>query len=486
MSRWGRIDVVVCNAGGSVGLPGVAIGPTIFASTLDPRELDLIIRRNLIATVATCVAVAPAMKAQRSGSIVTLGSVNGIEALRSGASAHYGAAKAAVIMYTRYLAQELGPFGVRANCLLPGVTVTGRMQSNFGCTRERSLRCPGRGARGAERDASSHADRRLHRWTGVPRDRRVAFLHRPRASSRRRRTARPDMKLGLYGACLGAMASAESVHAAQLAERLGYESLWTGEHMALPDPQVPPSHRDPKHPFFDPIVGMTYLAAHTSSIRLGLGILILAQRHPVQLAKELTTLDILSNGRLIVGVGVGYLEAEYRAVGVDFRTRAARCNEHLEALRTLWSDEPPRYEGRFVTIDGVNAYPRPSTPGGPPLTIGGHADAALRRALRYGSGWIGFNQDLAGTRALVQRLRALAAEGGTDLDAFEITVGTRVPLDRDVVAEFADAGVDRLIVTAEGDTIADVETIIEHNAPENLLAGSAGQRNTARVERLGE
>lgn len=131
MRRWGRIDIAVCNAGGSVGLPGVAAGPTMFASTLDPREFDLIIRRNLIATVATCVAVAPAMKSQGSGSIVTLGSVNGIEALRSGASAHYGTAKAAVVMYTRYLAQELGPFGVRANCLLPGVTVTGRAQSVF-------------------------------------------------------------------------------------------------------------------------------------------------------------------------------------------------------------------------------------------------------------------------------------------------------------------------------------------------------------------
>ena len=131
LERWGRIDVVVCNAGGSVGLPGVAMGPTMFASTLDASELDLIIRRNLIATVATCVAVAPAMKAQRSGSIVTIGSVTGIEALKSGASAHYGVAKAAVIMYTRYLAQELGPFEVRANCLTPGVTVTGRMQSIF-------------------------------------------------------------------------------------------------------------------------------------------------------------------------------------------------------------------------------------------------------------------------------------------------------------------------------------------------------------------
>jgi probable F420-dependent oxidoreductase len=278
------------------------------------------------------------------------------------------------------------------------------------------------------------------------------------------------MKLGLYGACLGAMASSEGVRAAQLAESLGYESLWTGEHMALPDPQVPPSHRHPRHPFFDPIVGMTYIAAHTNLIRLGLGILILPQRHPVQLAKELATLDILSNGRLIVGVGVGYLEAEYRAVGVDFKTRAARGNDHLEALRTLWNDDPPRYDGRFVSIEGVDAYPRPTTPGGPPLTIGGHSDGALRRAVRYGSGWIGFNLDPATAGAHVQRIRRCAEELGVDLEEFEITVGTRVTLDRDVIGEFADAGVDRLIVTAEGDTIAAVEAIIERNAPANLLA----------------
>ena len=129
VQRWGRIDVAVCNAGGSVGLPGITMGPAMFASTLDPVELELILRRNLIATVATCVAVAPTMKTHGSGSIVTLGSVNGVEPLRSGASAHYGVAKAAVVMYTRYLAQELGPFGVRANCLLPGVTATGRAMS---------------------------------------------------------------------------------------------------------------------------------------------------------------------------------------------------------------------------------------------------------------------------------------------------------------------------------------------------------------------
>jgi 3-oxoacyl-[acyl-carrier protein] reductase len=129
--RWGRIDITVCNAGGSVGLPGVGMGPSVFASMIDRAELELIFRRNVVATVATCVAVAPVMKAQRSGSIVTIGSVNGLEALPNGSSAHYGAAKAAVIMYTRYLAQELGPYGIRANCIAPGTTVTGRMQATF-------------------------------------------------------------------------------------------------------------------------------------------------------------------------------------------------------------------------------------------------------------------------------------------------------------------------------------------------------------------
>lgn len=129
--RWGRLDILVANAGGSVGLPGIEMGPSMFASQLDPAELDLVLRRNLVSTVAACVAVAPGMKEQQAGSIVTIGSVNGIEALQSGASAHYGTAKAGVIMYTRYLAQELGPFGVRANCLAPGVTRTGRMMSVF-------------------------------------------------------------------------------------------------------------------------------------------------------------------------------------------------------------------------------------------------------------------------------------------------------------------------------------------------------------------
>src|SRR5207244_541707 len=111
-------------------------------------------------------------------------------------------------------------------------------------------------------------------------------------------------------------------------------------------------------------------------IKLGLGILLLPQRHPVQLAKELATLDILSNGRVLVGVGVGYLEAEYRAVGVDFHSRGARADEYLDALHTLWNDHSPQYKGRFVEIEGIDAHPRPISPGGPPILVGGQSTTA--------------------------------------------------------------------------------------------------------------
>jgi probable F420-dependent oxidoreductase len=267
------------------------------------------------------------------------------------------------------------------------------------------------------------------------------------------------------------MASPGAVHIAQLAESLGYESLWTGEHMALPHPEGIAGRRPPNHPFFDPIVGMTHLAAHTQTIKLGLGVLILPQRHPVQLAKELATLDILSNGRLIVGVGIGYLEPEFRAVGVDFRTRLARSIEYTEALQTMWGDDPPRYEGRFVTVSGVDAYPRPQTPGGPPLTLGGHVEPALRRAVKYGSGWIGFDdgRDVDEIAGLIQRLRGIAEEAGKDFEGFEVTVGTRLPLDRDGVARFAEIGVHRLVVNAEGETLAEVREIVERAAPANIL-----------------
>lgn len=276
-------------------------------------------------------------------------------------------------------------------------------------------------------------------------------------------TETSDLKLGLYGACLGAMATPDAVRIARLAEELGYESLWSGEHMVLPDPRVPPMHRDPDHPFFDPIVGMTYLAAHTTTIKFGLGVLQLAQRHPVQLAKEIATLDIVSGQRLLVGVGVGYLESEYRAIGVDYHTRGQRTDEYLDALRALWTHDRPTYKGRFVSIEGVNAYPRPLPPG-LPIVIGGWSKAARRRMVAHGSGWYGFNLDPDEARRRIEDIRELLAREGRT-DAFEITIGPKDEPDRRMLDEYAAAGANRVVIRAEGDTLDEVEAIVRRHAP---------------------
>ncbi|HWD03626.1 MAG TPA: LLM class F420-dependent oxidoreductase [Amycolatopsis sp.] len=268
------------------------------------------------------------------------------------------------------------------------------------------------------------------------------------------------------------MATPDAARIAQLAEQLGFESLWTGEHMVIPDPQVPPSHRAPTDPFLDPIVALTHLAATTSKIRLATGVLLIPQRHPVQLAKELASLDVLSNGRLIAGVGVGYVEAEMRAVGIDPRTRGARTNEHIAAMHQLWRAKSPQYRGRFINFSGVDAHPRPVQPGGPPLVLGGTSAAALERTVRYGDGWFGHNQTPEQASAAIAQLRRLAAAAGRDPEELEITVsptsrgaGPATPVTSELVRAYADAGVNRLVLNAEGRDLDDIARLIGEIQP---------------------
>src|SRR5215218_7294272 len=133
--------------------------------------------------------------------------------------------------------------------------------------------------------------------------------------------------------------------AAQAAEAAGFESLWAGEHVVLPDPQVPPSPMAPQDPAIDPFIGLTYAAAVTERIRLATGIVIMPQRNPVVLAKQIASLDVLSDGRFTLGIGVGYLEPEFRAIGADFDHRGAVTDEFVEAMCTLWYAEHPEHRG---------------------------------------------------------------------------------------------------------------------------------------------
>jgi probable F420-dependent oxidoreductase len=240
---------------------------------------------------------------------------------------------------------------------------------------------------------------------------------------------------------------------ARAAEAAGFDSLWGGEHVVLPDPRVPPSPLEPEDRIMDPVVTLAFLAAHTSRIRLGTGIIILPQRNPLVLAKELATLDVLSNGRLIFGVGVGYLELEFRALGIPFATRGAVTDEYLAAIRAIWSEGTPAYRGRHVAFEGIQANPRPVQRPRPPIVIGGHTPAAFRRAVEQGHGWYGFALDHEGAQRCVDGLREAAARYArpAELGALEVSVTPRPTrggeaMDRASADRFAALGVHRLIL----------------------------------------
>lgn len=255
-------------------------------------------------------------------------------------------------------------------------------------------------------------------------------------------------KLGLFNINMGPQTRPDGLaRAARAAEEAGFESVWAGEHVILPDPQVPPSPMAPQDPALDPFVALTYAAAVTTTIRLATGIVILPQRNPVVLAKQIASLDVLSGGRFTLGVGVGYLEPEFRAIGADFEQRGAVTDEYLDAMAHLFYDEHPEHHGEFVDFAGVDAHPRPvQRP--IPVVIGGHTAAAYRRAVQRGHGWYGFALTPEATAAAVDGLRRAAeeVERPEELGELEISVTPRGRLTPETVAAFAELGVDRLVI----------------------------------------
>jgi probable F420-dependent oxidoreductase len=255
------------------------------------------------------------------------------------------------------------------------------------------------------------------------------------------------VKLGLFSINMGPCARPEQLAAtAQRAEAAGFESVWAGEHVVLPDPQVPPSPMAPQDPALDPLLALAWAAAATTKVRLATGIVILPQRNPVVLAKQMARLDMLSNGRLTFGVGVGYLEPEFRAIGANFPDRGAVTDEYLDAMHHLWYDDRPEYHGRFADFAGVDAHPRPVQQ--PiPIVVGGHTLSAYRRAVRRGHGWYGFSLTPEATATCLTGLRDAASrvERPAGLGPIEITVTPRGRLTAETAAAFAGLGVDRLV-----------------------------------------
>jgi probable F420-dependent oxidoreductase len=262
------------------------------------------------------------------------------------------------------------------------------------------------------------------------------------------------MKFGLMYANAGPFAFPEMLtHLAQSAERVGVESMWTVEHVVIPVGYKSTYPYDPSGkipapdqlPLPDPLVALAYAAAVTKTLRLATGILILPQRHPIYVAKEVATLDLLSQGRVILGIGVGWLEEEFQALGIPFAERAARTAEAVRAIRSLWKDEPQPFHGRFYRWEALESHPKPVQKPGVPIVVGGHTELAARRAARYGDGFFPGVADEEKLLWLLGIMREECKKIGRNPATIEVTSGRAVP-DVEGVKRLAELGVSRFMV----------------------------------------
>ena len=235
------------------------------------------------------------------------------------------------------------------------------------------------------------------------------------------------------------------------ADQRGIGTIWVGEHVVLFDEYSSeyPYAADGKIPalpnsgLLEPFITLSFLAAHTSTVRLGTAMVLLPQRNPVYTAKEVSTLDWLSDGRVDLGVGVGWLEEEFNAVNVSWPQRGKRTDEYLEVLETLWCDERSAYEGEFYSLNECAMFPKPIQKPHPPIHIGGESDAALARVARVGQGWHTFNRKPADMAGPLAKLDGLLGEHGRSRSDITVTVCPYfLPLDPSIAEQYAEAGAD--------------------------------------------
>ena len=262
------------------------------------------------------------------------------------------------------------------------------------------------------------------------------------------------MKLGLN---LVRVAPRHMPELAREAELLGYESVFVPDHIVFPVEFTSkyPGTSDgafphPRNtPLYDPWVVLTTIASATRTIRLGTGIYVLPLRHPIVAARDITTVDVLSGGRVLVGIGLGWLTEEFEALGIDPRRRFSRAEEAAVILRKLWTEAEPSFRGKNFAFDRVHFEPKPLSRPHPPLLFGGDSEAALVRALRFGDGWLsgGVAADVGEVARLVGRLRELRSQLGEELTQKPFTISVLYPCPSvDDLATMEQLGVDRVVI----------------------------------------
>ncbi|MDH3754478.1 MAG: LLM class F420-dependent oxidoreductase [Acidimicrobiia bacterium] len=267
-----------------------------------------------------------------------------------------------------------------------------------------------------------------------------------------------SLKFGLAFASSVGTDAVSALEIARVAESVGFESVWGGEHVVFPtsiesvypytaDGEVPAT---PDTPIPDPLIWLAYVAAAAPTVRLGTCILILPQRNPLVLAKELATLDHLSEGRVELGIGVGWMKEEFDALGVPWQRRGARTDEYVDVLRAVWSGSHVEFHGEFVDFDPLTCTPRPVQGGNIPLLVGGDTPAAVRRAARLADGYFPGEADPGKLAELIAAVRAECTAQERDPDSLEINAmfGEQMLDPVAGVEQMRELGVGRVMVPA--------------------------------------
>jgi probable F420-dependent oxidoreductase len=292
------------------------------------------------------------------------------------------------------------------------------------------------------------------------------------------------MEIGVHLPHVGPLSSRDAlIDFARFAEERGFDSLWVSDHVVIPRkiasryPYSPDGNFPipPDLPFLEPLATLLFTAAVTQRARLGTTILVVPMRNPVITAKQLATLDVLSNGRVILGAGAGWMQEEFELLDVPFAHRGARLDDYLRVIKALWTEDRPSYAGKYYSIDNIGFAPKPTTKPHPPIWIGGHGDRALRRAGELGDAWHAAYVGPEIVSKQYQDVRRYAEAAGRGPDSVALTVRTRLPLnDRDRTKEqlerCREIGVSHLVSEAFG---ADLDKL------KSLMDGLANLRATA-------
>jgi probable F420-dependent oxidoreductase len=293
------------------------------------------------------------------------------------------------------------------------------------------------------------------------------------------------MKIGITCGGIGPYGSGAFIRdSARESERAGFAHYWMPDHVlqfaAYPESIYPYAagsgqelpeqsadaplqfgddtyaNQDASNPLIDPVIGMVWAAAATTTLEVGTNILVLPQRNPAVLAKELATLDSFAQGRALLGVGVGWAKEEFDATGADFARRGKVTDEYIGALRALWNQPVSSFSGEFTSFKNAHSYPKPARAGGVPILIGGESKPAIRRVARLGDGWLPYNLPVEDAPAIIAELRTMTRDAGRDPDKLRIIKIVYSNATLDDLKRYRDAGVTEFNMASSGEIPVDL------------------------------